>query len=113
MACSLLPRASTRVVEVVHAGGAGGQSISARAVSQAEELHAVLGSLCSCRHVSFLLEAGITSGSLYLVPRLEIWEMLLDPECYGIQLAYGCGELNSITEVMPSAPVSLHVLRLL
>lgn len=57
-----------------------GRAPGARAASQAGEMPAVPGSLCSCcPEVSFPLEAGITSGRQYLVPRPGIWEMPLDP----------------------------------
>ena len=57
-----------------------GRASGGRTASQTGELPAVPGSLCSCcPEVSFPVEAGIASRRQYLVSRLGIWEMLLDP----------------------------------
>lgn len=79
-ACGLLRRGGTRAVEVVCAGGAGGQNVGCQGCEPGWGPAGRAGNLCSCcPEVSFPLGAGIASRRQCLVPRLEVWEMLLDP----------------------------------
>lgn len=91
-----------------------GRTSGARAVSQAGDLPAVLGtSAPAALRCPFHWEQALPAGDsvLFLGWRSEKCSWI--PEHYGIQLARGCAWLNSMTQVMPSAPVSLHVPQLL